>query len=272
MPGGTLKAVRQLRQQVDESIAHARRSKPASQVFRELCAHHATRAAERGQKPRATNAKSKTRALLALAKKRKATRLKAYDCIGDFHGGRYECNHVSPWTKSGHNVDADVMVIGQDWVGSDVLERDLPDDHVLKYGFDPKFPTNSNLNKLLKHHFGLSREDCYLTNLFAFIKPGHASANIPLVYLTESARKFTLEEIRIVSPRLVICLGLRTFRALARAAGEDEPRNMKEAIGSSFSYGRSAIHCVAHTGAFGMNNRGPDQVRKDWRKLAATYA
>ncbi len=235
-------------------------------------AHHAGRAAEREQEPRVSNAKSKMRALLALAKKRKATRFDGYDCIGDFYGGRYECNHVSPWTKSGRDVDAKVMVVGQDWVGSDVLKRDPPDEHVVKYGFDPKFPTNYNLDAFLKRHFGLSREDCYLTNLFAFIKPGHASANIPLADLTESARKFTLEEIRIVSPHLVICLGLRTFCALARAAGEDEPRNMKEAISSPFNYADSTIHCVAHTGAFGMNNRGPDQVKADWRKLAATYA
>lgn len=216
--------------------------------------------------------RSKAKALLALAKKRKATRLDGYHCIGEFHGGIFECNHVSPWTKSGRNVDADVMIVGQDWSSYDVLASEPPNREVARLGFDRTFPTNSNLDDLLQRYFGLSRGDCYLTNLFALVKGGRASASIPMKHLVWSAREFTLEEIRIVAPRLVICLGLRTFRALSRAAEQESPRNLDQAIKSPFKRGTSTIRCAAHTGALGMNNRGRDQVRKDWRKLAIAYA
>ncbi|HWA50405.1 MAG TPA: hypothetical protein VG742_19205, partial [Dongiaceae bacterium] len=58
---------------------------------------------------------------------------------------------------------------------------------------------------------------------------------------------------------------------LARAAEKAEPHSLKQAINSPFSYGNSKIHCVAHTGAFGMNNRGREQVGRDWQRLAASY-
>jgi len=103
------------------------------------------------------------------------------------------------------------------------------------------------------------------------LEAGRASAQIPLKHLVWSAQEFTLEEIRIVSPRLVICLGLRTFRALMRATGRSESPNMDQAVKSPFKFVNSTIHCVAHTGALGRNNRGRGQVEKDWRRLGKLY-
>ena len=40
---------------------------------------------------------------------RQSFRLDGYAYIGDFHGGIFECDHVSPWTKSGCNVDAEIV-------------------------------------------------------------------------------------------------------------------------------------------------------------------
>jgi hypothetical protein len=47
--------------------------------------------------------------LLQLAKKRMADRLPPHYSLGEFHDGYYECDYVSP------NVDAELMLIGQDW-------------------------------------------------------------------------------------------------------------------------------------------------------------
>ncbi len=212
----------------------------------------------------------KAQALLQLARLRQSTRLEGYASIGDFHDGIFECDHVSPWTKSGGNVDAEILVVGQDWSSGDALGRDPPDLHSATLGFSPKFPTNRNLDDLLKRHFDLNRAECYLTNLFPFIKPGSASAGIPLKDLAASARRFTLPEVKIVSPRLVICLGLRTFIALMRAASIEGSPKMDLAVKSPFEFANAMVHCVAHTGAFGMNNRGPDQAERVWQQLAAS--
>jgi len=212
----------------------------------------------------------KIEALLQIARLRQSFRLDGYASVGDFHGGIFECDHVSPWTKSGCNVDAEIMIVGQDWSSSDVLASDPPNTHSLGLGFDPKFPTNRNLDNLLKHHFDLNRAECYLTNVFPLIKLGEASAPIRPKDMVVTAQRFTLPEIQIVSPYLVICLGRSTFLALMRATGRNGSPNMVQAVNSPFKFADSMVHCVAHTGARGMNNRGRSQVDKDWQQLAAS--
>ena len=213
---------------------------------------------------------SKSEALLKLAWLRQDTRLKEHCCIADFHDGIFECDHVSPITKSGKNVNAEIMIVAQDWLSSDALSSDPPDRDSAELGYKPSLPTNRNLDCLLDRHFGLHRAKCYLTNLFPFIKRGSMGAHIPSKDLLHCARMFTLREIEIVDPKLVICLGLATFRAIRSASGYSGSWSFKlpEAIITPFSIGKASAHCVAHTGGRGTNNRGREQVEKDWEHLA----
>ena len=134
-------------------------------------------------------------------------------------------------------------------------------------------PTNKNLDDLLDRHFGLTRAECYLTNVFPFLKPGGISARIARKDYDYCAKQFTVPEIQIVRPRLVICLGKETFDALRRASGQANAPNMPTAIEkSAFKEWGTRVHCVAHTGARGRNNRGREQVEKDWQRLAETFA
>jgi restriction system protein len=212
----------------------------------------------------------KHEALLDLAKQRQTSRLDGYGSVGDFHGGIFECDHVSPWTKSGSNVNARIMVVGQDWSSSDALNNPTEVQQRAKFGFSPTFPTNANLDGLLERHFGLRRSDCYLTNLFPYVKHGGPSANIPLKDLVACAKRFTLPEIEIISPKIVLCLGRITFVALRRAVGIKGNPKMDEAVRSPVGYREATIHCVAHTGSFGMNNRGREQVETDWKQIATS--
>ena len=52
--------------------------------------------------------------LRALAAKRRADRWPGYRCIGDCHDGAYDCEYVSPYTKSAGNVDSPILVLLQD--------------------------------------------------------------------------------------------------------------------------------------------------------------
>ncbi len=53
--------------------------------------------------------------LLELATTRMGTRWPGYKPIADYHGGTYECDFVSPFTKAAGNTDAKVFVLLQDW-------------------------------------------------------------------------------------------------------------------------------------------------------------
>lgn len=63
--------------------------------------------------------------LIALASLRQVTRWPGYTSIGDYDDGAYECAFVSPFTKTGGNVDAEVMVLLQDRSSDDELRRGM---------------------------------------------------------------------------------------------------------------------------------------------------
>ncbi len=166
--------------------------------------------------------KQKSQKLRKLAKCRQEDSLPPHACLADFHGGLYECDYVSPWSISACNVDAEVMIIGQDWASSDVLEQecDKKRQERQRTGQDSSSPTNKNLCEFLGY-MGLGFSETYATNVFPFIKRGKKSDPIPCRDLVSCAETYALPQIEIVSPRMAICLGQRTFDAVCRAGGQD---------------------------------------------------
>jgi uracil-DNA glycosylase len=203
--------------------------------------------------------------LLALVKLRKATRWPAYKCIGDYQKGAYECDFVSPYTKTAGNVDAEIMVMLQDWASDDGLGGPFHEPSAT-LGHDPSRSTNKNLTKLLDMTFGLTLQDTYGTNLFPFVKLGRMSAPIPQEDLIAAALQFALPQILIVKPKLVICLGLVTFKALRQVCHLNPSLDLHSAIESPFNIGTTRVWCQAHTGR--LSNRGTfERVLADWRRM-----
>ena len=85
--------------------------------------------------------------------------------------------------------------------------------------------------------------------------------------LVRAAQEFALPQIRIVRPKLVVCLGLKTFNAIRIACGHTPVQRMNEAITSPFTLEEYRIWCQAHTGARGQNNRKRERVAEDWRRM-----
>jgi hypothetical protein len=207
--------------------------------------------------------------LLALAKLRQRTRYPGYKCIGDYHAGVYECDFVSPHTKTAGHIDSEIMVMLQDWASDEFLNGPFHEPSA-KLGHTPSLPTNRNLTRLLNKTFGINLRDVYGTNLFPFVKLGGMSVSIRQADLDAAARQFALPQIRVVNPVLVICLGLVTFNALRKACGLKRCTNIYAAIESPFNIGAVRVWCQAHTGALGQNNRnkgGVDRVSEDWQKM-----
>jgi uracil-DNA glycosylase len=213
---------------------------------------------------------SKESKLLELARKRKAaTPPVGYFNIGEFHNGRYECEYIFPWSISAHNVHAGVVLLAQDWASSDVLNGEQSKE-VVRLGYNPELPTNKKLFDLLQRHLGLKFSDTYAMDVFPFVKEGGMSVRIPMCHLVEAAREYALPAIKIIEPKIVICVGFASFLALGKVCQQKLPRTLSECIDSSFSIGRSTVHVVAHTGSMGTNARrrkSPDQIDKDWAAL-----
>lgn len=158
-------------------------------------------------------ASEKHEALRRLAQKRVASRWEGYGQPEDYD--RYDFRElVSPYTRTAGNVDAEVMLVLQDWASHEALSG-VFNPELARYGHDPRRITNKRLKDLLRRHLGLRLEDTYTTNLFPFIKPGGMSASIPASDLRRAAREFARPEVEIVRPLIVVALGSATARALS---------------------------------------------------------
>ena len=210
----------------------------------------------------------KRKELRKLAKRRPAHRLEHHACLADFHNGFYECNHVSPWSKSACNVDAEVMVIGQDWASSNVLEQE-PNEDRRRFGQNCSSHTNTNLREFLGY-MGLQFRETYATNVFPFIKWGAKDEDIrPFRDLVSCAEIFTLPQIEIVSPRMAICLGQKAFNAVRRAAGLRPTEWSKARLpGPHIRISSAEIYGLPHPTWRGINQAGgKDAVGHRWSLL-----
>ncbi len=218
----------------------------------------------------------KCKELLKLTKKRQNTRLKGYNNIGDYYNGIFECKHVSPYSKSAHNIDADIMIMAQDWSSDNKLLKADTEERaeMVNLGYTKELPTNKCLITCIKKYFNTEFKNTYATNLFPFIKPKEMSSRIPQTYMAQAALDFGIPQIKIIKPIIVICLGLSTFNAIRKAEKNKPCKNMNEAINSKFMIGESTIFCQAHTGKLGRLNRNrnnPNQVSIDWDLMAKEY-
>ncbi len=198
----------------------------------------------------------KEQELLKLAKLRQATKYNGYNSIVDYENGFYECDYVSPYSISAHNVNSDVFVILQDWSSDENMHGICK--KTKKLGYTPSVGTNIKLIKLLEKNLSLKLEDTYTTNLFPFIKMGDISANIPIGDMRKAAEEFTLPMIKIIRPKIAIALGAKTFKALY-----DVCKDKEQLTENSFKYGNTIIFYQPHPAARISN------VKKEegWNKM-----
>jgi uracil-DNA glycosylase len=212
----------------------------------------------------------KRRKLRRLAQQRRAAGWVGYNNIGCYHAGAYDCDHVSPYTKSAGNVDAEVFVLLQDWASDAWLSGPLSRE-VRDLGYAPQLQTNVNLKRLLRDSFGLELAQVYLTNLFPFVKLGGMQARIPSGDLMCAARTFAWPQIEIVRPKLVVCLGVETFNALRTTRALATRRPFPVALDSSFDNMFSRIWCQVHPGSRGTRARGAEQMQSDWKRMKEDF-
>ncbi|MBU3656340.1 MAG: hypothetical protein FGM23_08320 [Alphaproteobacteria bacterium] len=207
-----------------------------------------------------------------LSYKRRQDRLEGFLNVSDFHDGRYDTHDfVSPYSKTACNLDADVMLIGQDWSSEDRLNKGYS-EVIAKLGYDPTIPTNKNLKKLLKEFLNLDFGDCYATNLFVFIKKNGMSGSIPKKDFVYCANKYTIEEIKIINPKIVICMGSNAFKILSKIMTGNE-KTLKDYNDPIYDANSGAhIIGVYHPGGQGTANAGgTEKVRERWAKIGEFY-
>lgn len=230
---------------------------------------------QRSATPNMTSKQDKLLKISRLSAKRREDNYKNYRSLSGIFDGLYDKHEfVSPWTISACNVDSPLMLIAQDWASEDGLlsEQDESKRNAIqRLGYCPSLQTNRNLQRLLHDHFGLAFEDVYATNAFVFIKQGGMSARIPNADLLYSVKKYTLEEIKIVLPKMVICIGANTHKTLFRSIGA-RVTSIEESLESPTEFRGAAIYGSYHTGAWGTKAAGGDKGMSDlWKRLGEKF-
>jgi uracil-DNA glycosylase len=201
--------------------------------------------------------------------------------------GRYDSvAHIGPWSDWQGNLDADTMIIGQEWGGTDNYERQLGRDR-------DGDPTNANLITLIAE-LGVTLPPpsamqgtpengvFFFTNGVLCLREGAATNRtdskkgaknntISKDIFGNCARTFLRAQIELVEPRFVLVLGLLAWNGLMEAFSLAPRSTLKEAFQRGhLPLNESTIAFpLFHCGSKLHLNRTLDLQIDDWRKMNA---
>lgn len=143
-----------------------------------------------------------------------------------------ECDSIGRWTCWNGNLDAELMIVGQDWGTKNHLEEFREEQK--KYGlpYEKDNTTNLNLAACIKQINSdwdiLAKKDIenneryplFFTNeILCYKDEKYMNAKIPASCYKKCTEEFLLEEIDIVEPKAIVLLGSDAFKNFARVAG-----------------------------------------------------
>ena len=201
----------------------------------------------------------------------------------DDHGLNTDIPYVNRWNIWQGNLDADIMLIGQDYgqkEESTVLDF---------YNFaDTTNPTDKRLKDLFKASFGwdidTDNAPLFFTNMANCYRKHRTSGGMHSAWLPICANKFMERLIRIIQPKIIIVLGRITFEALHCMEGlrvkcidplESGSPSFSETIQHHYQIDLNGtaieVFPVFHPGANSQMNRTFDEQVADWNRIAKYY-
>ncbi|WP_414469262.1 uracil-DNA glycosylase family protein [Methanobacterium sp. ACI-7] len=214
---------------------------------------------------------SKENAYKELVKKRKNYKFsKGLKNPSEIEGGVYDKeDHIGAWSKWQGNLNAEIMLIGQDWGDVDFFIK-CKGEHL------DDTPTNKNLRKLFKligidigypNNPNLSAP-VFFTNAILGLKEGRMNTPIKYSWVKNDAEEFLKPTIDIVNPKIIMTLGGKTYNAMAHIYGL-RINNLKEIIHKNpikLKDGK-LLFAMYHCGNLGTANRKFELQKKDWEKI-----
>lgn len=208
--------------------------------------------------------------------------------------GKYDVPHVGPWTAWAHDLDANLMVVGQDW--GDV------EYYITNRGCDnPRNPTNLALQKLLlsigrpipappSPGYAVANDvktevdteeacratcDVWLTNALLWLKTGGMSAKVDSAWFGEPSIPLLKAQVDLVQPRVIVALGEKAYDCLLKAYGLPPRRGLfrgvvENSTGVKLVIGDRTITLLAvyHCGARIQNTlRSLEEQLHDWKRV-----
>jgi uracil-DNA glycosylase len=192
----------------------------------------------------------------------------------------YDGKHIGPWSEWQGNLEAKILVIGQDWGDVNYFETNKGKDR-------DDNPTNKNLRELFKEigiDTGLPNslipQPVFLTNAILGIKgedgKNHMSGKVKKGWVEESTNAFTRELIDIIQPKIIITLGRMPLYAIYSMGLIDSKifnKKLKELANENpiELNNDQLLFAFSHCGGLGLANRNLDLQKEDWRKIKPFY-
>ena len=186
--------------------------------------------------------------------------------------GRYDSRHIGPWSQWQGHLNAELMVVGQDWGDTNYFIKNQGREA-------QRNPTNNMLRELLGS-IGIdvdSPHDCssdgqvFLTNAILCLKRnGGLQGNVKKEWFSNCGRAFLRPLIEIVQPKVTVCLGERAWRSVTAAFDQPTGRfrdSVENPRGVQIMDGGVAM-AVYHCGARILNtHRRREQQFLDWHRI-----
>ncbi len=213
----------------------------------------------------------KQKLYVELVKKRKSYKFKDSELLNpsEILGGIYDKEiHLNPWSQWHGNLDAKILLIGQDWSSYDEYIKGKGEEDLMN---------NTNLNlSCLFGEIGINAKDSddetpiplYFTNCILGIKKGKMARKIKRSWYIDTADIFIKPLIDIISPKIIIALGKAAYETVSKIYNI-KTMPLKYAIDMNpvkLPDGK-LLFAVYHCSDLGHANRHFQTQRKDWRKI-----
>lgn len=193
---------------------------------------------------------------------------------------KFDSDEIGPWSRWQGNLDAPLMVVGQDWGPAAVFERQ-------EGGDSDTSQTSRNLRSLLSsigHDVGPpgspeGQDILFLTNAILCLRENVKAEDSELRAWSAHCRDpFLRQQIEIVSPKVVVALGEVAFNSVCGAYALRPPAfsaAVLSPVGIPLRTGTlllATYHCGPQTVRTGT--RSLEEQKLDWRRVgeALRYA
>lgn len=191
-------------------------------------------------------------------------------------GGAFDSDHLGPWSRWQGNLNADLLIVGQDW-------GDLP-YFTENRGQDSDYEqTCTNFRQLLMAaglNLGTPRQPIpqrvFLTNAVLGIRAGAGkSGAVDPLWINDSL-PFLSELIPVVRPKMLVSLGASAYKSCRMALlgrGRDAHFPLSATLGSIHAQnpirlpGAPIWFAMYHCSSLGLRNRSMGLQLEDWREV-----
>jgi DNA polymerase len=130
----------------------------------------------------------------------------------------YDSSHIGPWSRWQGNLDAQLMVIGQDWGTPEYYKRWYGLDDPSNYTCVKLAKLLSSIGIIIPNPTNFEQDgEIFLTNAILCLKPGNLQDPVKGEWFQNCGKKFLKPLIQLVKPKILVALGEKAYIAIMQS-------------------------------------------------------